>query len=222
MEELFPLVNEQGELIDKATRAYCHSGSFVLHPVVHLHVFNSAGQLFLQKRSMLKDIQPGMWDTSVGGHVDYEETLAVGGSVANSVADTVVDTVVDSVADTVVDSVADSVANSDAGLAAPAPWVLSAMRREAREELGIISFEPLFVFRYSFRSMYEYELVHIFLTIYDGPLSVDPAEISEGRFWDRSEILSNLGKGLFTPNFEGEINQVLDSHLKLLAANSRK
>ncbi len=75
MEELFPLVNEEGELIGKATRSFCHSGSFALHPVVHLHVFNSAGQLFLQKRSLSKDIQPGMWDTSVGGHVDYEETL---------------------------------------------------------------------------------------------------------------------------------------------------
>lgn len=72
--ELFPLVDEQGNVTGKATRQYCHSGSFVLHPVVHLHVFNEKGDLFLQKRPMWKDVQPGKWDTAVGGHVDYGET----------------------------------------------------------------------------------------------------------------------------------------------------
>ena len=74
-EELFPLVDEAGNVIGKATRRECHSGSMLLHPVVHLHVFNSTGELYLQKRSMSKDIQPGKWDTSVGGHVDYGEDI---------------------------------------------------------------------------------------------------------------------------------------------------
>lgn len=73
--EWFPLVNESGETIGKASRRECHSGSKLLHPVVHLHIFNDAGDIFLQKRSMTKDIQPGKWDTSVGGHVDYGETV---------------------------------------------------------------------------------------------------------------------------------------------------
>nr|WP_299336820.1 NUDIX domain-containing protein [uncultured Prevotella sp.] len=46
-----------------------------LHPVVHLHVFNKKGELYLQKRPEWKDIQPGKWDTAVGGHVDYGETI---------------------------------------------------------------------------------------------------------------------------------------------------
>ena len=46
-----------------------------LHPVVHLHVFNSKGELYLQKRPEWKDIQPGKWDTSVGGHVDLGESV---------------------------------------------------------------------------------------------------------------------------------------------------
>ena len=183
MEELFPLVNEQGVLVGKASRKLCHSGSFLLHPVVHLHVFNPSGQLFLQKRSLLKDIQPGMWDTSVGGHVDYEET--VGFSNASL--------------------------ESPTSFLSTAPWVLPALQREAREELGIIGFSPVFVMRYTFRSAFEYELVHTFLTVFDGPIVVDPVEISEGRFWDRSEILANLGKGVFTPNFEGEIVKVLEA-----------
>ena len=73
-EERFPLVDETGQVIGSATRGECHNGSKLLHPVVHLHVFNSKGEVYLQKRPEWKDIQPGKWDTSVGGHLDYGET----------------------------------------------------------------------------------------------------------------------------------------------------
>lgn len=73
-EEKFPIVDEEGRVIGSATRGECHSGSRLLHPVVHLHVFNSAGDIYLQKRPEWKDIQPGKWDTAVGGHIDYGET----------------------------------------------------------------------------------------------------------------------------------------------------
>jgi len=76
VDEIFPLVNEQGEVIGSASRRECHSGSKPLHPVVHLHVFNRNGEWLLQKRSPRKDIQPGKWDTSVGGHVDFGEEVA--------------------------------------------------------------------------------------------------------------------------------------------------
>ncbi len=72
-EELFPIVDEAGNVIDAATRGECHNGSKLLHPVVHLHVFNSKGEHYLQRRPDWKDIQPGRWDTSVGGHVDFGE-----------------------------------------------------------------------------------------------------------------------------------------------------
>ena len=74
-QELFPLIDEEGTVVGKATRAYCHGGSMALHPVVHLHVIDRSGRLYLQKRSMHKDIAPGRWDTSVGGHVDYGESI---------------------------------------------------------------------------------------------------------------------------------------------------
>lgn len=73
--ELFPIVDTDGLVIGSATRRECHSGSMLLHPVVHLHVFAPDGSLLLQKRSDDKDIQPGRWDTSVGGHVDYGESI---------------------------------------------------------------------------------------------------------------------------------------------------
>lgn len=74
LQEIFPIVDEEGRVTGSATRGQCHSGSRLLHPVVHLHVFNSKGDVYLQKRPEWKDIQPGKWDTAVGGHVDYGET----------------------------------------------------------------------------------------------------------------------------------------------------
>ncbi len=74
LQEIFPVVDEEGSVIGKATRGECHNGSRLLHPVVHLHVFNSSGDIYLQKRPDWKDIQPGKWDTAVGGHIDYGET----------------------------------------------------------------------------------------------------------------------------------------------------
>jgi isopentenyldiphosphate isomerase/intracellular septation protein A len=75
-EEWFPVVNEDGKVIGQAPRSVCHDGkSKLLHPVVHLHLFNKEGKLFLQKRSLKKDIQPGRWDTSVGGHIAPGESV---------------------------------------------------------------------------------------------------------------------------------------------------
>ena len=73
--EFFPVIDEGGFVTGMAARAYCHSGAKVLHPVVHLHVMDRYGRLWLQKRSERKDIQPGKWDTAVGGHVDYGESI---------------------------------------------------------------------------------------------------------------------------------------------------
>lgn len=73
--EDFPLVDESGNVVGRATRKFCHSGSMALHPVIHLHILSHDGRLYLQKRSMKKDIAPGLWDTAVGGHVDYGESL---------------------------------------------------------------------------------------------------------------------------------------------------
>jgi len=73
--EMFPVVDEDGNEISQASRTLCHDGkSMLLHPVVHLHLFNEKGELFLQKRSLTKDLLPGKWDTSVGGHVSPGET----------------------------------------------------------------------------------------------------------------------------------------------------
>lgn len=159
--ELFPVVDLSGRVVGRATRGECHSGSMLLHPVVHLHVFNSRGELYLQRRPLWKDIQPGRWDTAVGGHVDYGETVE------------------------------------------------EALRREVREELGIVDFEPEAVAVYPFRSEREYELVHVYRTVYDGAIRPSD-ELDSGRFWSPDEIREKLGKGVFTPNFEGELPRILN------------
>ncbi|HEX2975064.1 MAG TPA: NUDIX domain-containing protein [Bacteroidales bacterium] len=75
-EEIFPIVDEDGNQTGLAPRSVCHDGkSMLLHPVVHLLLYNAEGELYLQKRSMTKDIQPGKWDTSVGGHVSPGEDI---------------------------------------------------------------------------------------------------------------------------------------------------
>lgn len=158
-EEMFPIVDEQGNIVGAATRGECHSGSKLLHPVIHLHVFNSKGELYLQKRPEWKDIQPGKWDTSVGGHVDLGESVEM------------------------------------------------ALKREANEELGITEFTPESMTHYVFESARERELVFVHRTVFDGEITPSE-ELDGGRFWTVNEIKENLGKGVFTPNFEQELTRV--------------
>lgn len=159
-EELFPVVDPAGRVVGRATRGECHGGSMLLHPVIHLHLFNSRGELYLQKRPVWKDIQPGRWDTAVGGHVDWGEQT------------------------------------------------LEALRREVREEVGVTDFEPQHVLTYLFESERERELVYVYTTVYDGLVSPS-GELEEGRFWTLGEIAEAMGRGIFTPNFEGEIGRVV-------------
>ena len=73
--ELFPIVDENGEVKGSMTRDEALDGTMKLLPVVHMHVFNSKGELYLQHRSKWKKVQPDKWDTATGGHIDYVETV---------------------------------------------------------------------------------------------------------------------------------------------------
>lgn len=74
MSEYFEIVDENDEVIGKALRSECHGNPQLIHRVAHVLVFDRQGRLLLQKRAQSKDVQPGKWDTSVGGHLDPGES----------------------------------------------------------------------------------------------------------------------------------------------------
>lgn len=154
--ELFPIVDESGNIIGSVSRKEAHSGSMILHPVVHLHVFDINGNIYLQKRPIWKDIQPGKWDTACGGHIDLGENVE------------------------------------------------AALKREAKEELGLYDFDVKLLGSYIFESSCERELIYVHTTIYKKEIIPNINELANGRFWSKVEIRNNMNKGVFTPNFENE------------------
>lgn len=71
-EEIFDVVDESDRVIDHKPRSFVHANN-LLHRSIHILVFNHTSQIFLQKRSLSKDENPGVWDASVSGHVDQGE-----------------------------------------------------------------------------------------------------------------------------------------------------
>ena len=71
-EEIFDVVNDRDEVIGQAPRREVHAKG-LWHRAIHVLVFNAHGEVFLQKRSMLKDTAKGLWDSSSSGHVDTGE-----------------------------------------------------------------------------------------------------------------------------------------------------
>jgi len=158
-EEFVPIVNENGEILSRVTRSEVHNKTFHLHPVIHLHVIRDDGAILLQLRPKDKLVQPGKWDTAVGGHVSWGETIEKG------------------------------------------------LKREAKEEIGLRNFVPLFVTKYIWESEIEKELIFVFVhraTIEEKFDFTD--EIADLRWWTRDEIKRNLKKDVFTPNFVHEYN----------------
>ncbi len=155
-EEWLPLVDEQGGIIGKAPRSACHRGEKLLHPVVHLHVLNNQKHIYLQKRPLNKLVQPGKWDTAVGGHISAGETLE------------------------------------------------TALKREAWEEIGLQNFSARLVKTYRWETEIEAELVYAFVSHDFKSIHLHSDEVEEGRFWTPKQIESNIGQGIFTPNFEHE------------------
>lgn len=72
MEELFDVVDESDRVVGTFSRAEVHRLG-LKHRATHVLIFNARGELFLQQRSLSKDMWPGVWDSSVSGHVDHGE-----------------------------------------------------------------------------------------------------------------------------------------------------
>ena len=166
--EMFPIIDEEGLVIGRAERSYCHGGSRLLHPVVHLHLIDRQERIYLQKRSMKKKLLPGKWDTAVGGHIMYGEAIT------------------------------------------------EALYREAREELGLDAFNPIFIKSYRWDTAVDAEFVNVFAAVGNLNPVPDMDEVEQGRWWSIPEIEKKLETGVFTPNFVDEFRDIRDSLLSLL------
>jgi len=162
-QELFDVVDDEDRVIGQATRGEVHAKG-LLHRSVHILVFNSAGDVFLQKRAMTKDENPGYWDSSAAGHVNAGEDYP------------------------------------------------ACAHRELQEELGITG-ELQFFMKFSASRGTLWEHVHSFICTTDQKITINPLEISEGRFWPIAELQEarRHRAGRFTPTF----HLIFDNYLKL-------
>ena len=71
-EELFDVVDAEDTVLRTEIRSVVHREK-LMHRAIHIFVFNVAGQLYLQRRSLTKDSAPGKWVSSCSGHVDSGE-----------------------------------------------------------------------------------------------------------------------------------------------------
>jgi isopentenyldiphosphate isomerase len=166
-EEWLPLIDNVGKIIGVAPRPVVHNGKNKwLHPVVHLHILHNS-EIWLQKRPQNKDIQPGKWDTAVGGHFK------------------------------------------------PGESVEKALVRETMEEIGIGIRNPVFLGQYQWESLIESEQVFAFADKFNGKIIPNKEELDDGRFWKFAEIEENIGKEIFTPNFEYEYLLYKESFMKI-------
>ena len=155
-EDIFDVVNDDDEIIGRELRSVVHARE-LLHRAVHVLVYNAAGQLFLQKRSMTKDNDPGLWDSSCSGHVDSGESYAV------------------------------------------------AAERELMEEIDLLVDEPMEeLFKIEASAGTGWEFAVIYRTESEGPFTLCPEEIDEGRWFTPEEINNALANEpeKFSPTFK--------------------
>jgi len=167
-DEVYDVVDNNDRVIGQATRKEIHEKNLI-HRSVHTFVFNPEGNLFLQKRALSKDENPGFWDTSSAGHVDAGEDY------------------------------------------------LTAANRELVEELGIS--EPLVPFMQIKACEESYwEHVTAYTCSTRQPIRINPAEISEGRFWSLNEINDTLSKknNPFTSTFKIIFISYLKKHAPIM------
>lgn len=162
--EMFEIFDDDDQPLGfLAPRSECHGDPSLIHRTAHVVVFNSKGQILLQKRSSNKDVQPNKWDTAVGGHLNPGESYE------------------------------------------------EAAYREMSEELGVFPDSLEFLFKNKIRNEIESENIGAFKCVHDGPFKFDRDEIDAIRFWSIDELNANIGKGVFTPNLEEELQTIFSN-----------
>ncbi|QYY36941.1 NUDIX domain-containing protein [Ruficoccus sp. ZRK36] len=145
-DEPFDVVNQHDDVIMQLPRHEVHRRR-LFHRAVHILVYNSKGDIYMQRRSPTKDTYPNRWTTSCSGHVDAGETYD------------------------------------------------TAAVREISEELGICidSADTLDdVFTHSPCRATGYEFIHVYRLVWDGEITFDPEEISEGRWFTPQDLEADM------------------------------
>ena len=151
--EYLDVVDENNNVIGKETRANIHKQK-LFHRAVHIIVLNTKGEMFIQKRSAIKDTYPNHWDVSSAGHLNVGESYE------------------------------------------------SAAKRELKEELGIENIDLENVSEIKGSKANDFEFIKIFKCVYDGEITINKEEISEGKFISVNKLkklLSSRSKIKITP-----------------------
>lgn len=139
-EDIFDVVDSDDNVIRQERRSVVHKER-LMHRAIHVFVFNAAGQIYLQRRSMTKDSAPGKWVSSCSGHVD---------------------------------------AGEDYDSAAP---------RELGEEIGLYDPQEMErVLKESPCPQTGHEFVWLYRCKSEGPFTLDPEEVSDGKWIDIDEL----------------------------------
>ncbi len=151
-DEWFDVVNERDEVVGREMRRVVHATG-LWHRAVHILVYDGAGRVFLQKRSMKKDMSPGLWDSSCSGHVDSGEDY-------------------DTAA---VRELGEEIGVHGATIGTAETELRRWFRVEACEETG-------------------WEFCWIYRLRHDGPLTLDPEEISGGDWLAPEEVTRRIAQ----------------------------
>jgi isopentenyldiphosphate isomerase len=184
-DELLQIVDRDGNPTGSAARSECHGNPELIQAVVHLHLFDRAGRLYLQKRAADKDRYPGRWDASVGGHVAPGESP---------------------------DQAIRREAHEELGIDLDHPGVAgagvlhgtglpNAVQLEPGQATGLRRLERLEPYIYG--DEIETEFVVPYRMVFDGSPRPDPVEVEEGGFFQLEDIRRRLQDqpDRFTPHF---------------------
>ncbi len=161
--EILAVVDEHDRVIDHKPRDIIHR-QMLRHRAVHILLFNAQNQLFLQKRSIKKDLNGGLWDSSAAGHVDPDEDYH------------------------------------------------TAARRELEEELGVQAGSLEKLFKLEPTAALGMEFIQVYRHHHDGPLTLAPDEIEEGRWLEQSQVSERVSAD--APNMTQTFKIIWRNYLK--------
>ncbi len=206
--ELFDTVDENDKVIGQATRGEVHKNKNLIHRSIGVVVFNSNGEIYLQKRNSTKDTDPGKWTISCSGHVTVSGFKAITESAEVSLLFCAPPKLVPLSGTRGRGRAQKASFPADSKSALFFSQNLSvyekAAHRELREELGV-DLKIEFINKYICRASNETEIQALFKANSNGPFKLHPQEIEEGKFFTQKELKEALEKKKIELSFMGKV-----------------